>query len=195
MLTRLCCAVLFIIGAAHAQQPAPPVRTFGNRCTICHGTDGNGSDRAPALLGFVAAHSDADIATLVRTGRLDKGMPRFDFSADEMKALVAHLRGLVSGDIAAAPRAARALRSTGVFQSHQVSLSLTDGRKLEGTLMSETAFSATLLTSDGKFHSLIHDDNVYRERPLEPKQERRKLDAFCCTVRGFHVDRYRKWRA
>ena len=142
MLKRLCCAVLFTIGAAHAQQPGAPVRTFGNRCTICHGTDGNGSDRAPALLGFVAAHSDAEIATLVRTGRLEKGMPRFDFSDDEMKALIAHLRGLVSGDIAAAPRAARGFRSADVLEPHPVSLTLPDGRKLEGTLMSETAFSA-----------------------------------------------------
>src|ERR1700690_2730012 len=170
MLKKLCWAVLLMIGIARAQQPGVSVRTFGNRFTICNGTNGNGSDRAPALLGFVAAHSDAEIATLVRTGRLDKGMPRFDFSDDEMKALIAHLRGLVSGNIAAAPRAARGFRSADVLQPHPVNLTLPDGRKLEGTLMSETAFSANLLTPDGKFHSLIRDGNVYRERPLEPKQ-------------------------
>src|SRR5208283_323075 len=121
MLQRFCCVVLFIIGTARAQQPAAPVRTFGNRCTICHGTDGNGSDRAPALLGFAASHSDAEIATLVRTGRPDKGMPAFDFSDNEMKALIAHLRGLVSGDVAAAPRGPRGIRSAD-FQPHSVSL-------------------------------------------------------------------------
>ena len=184
MLKRLCCAVLFTIGAVHAQQPAAPVRTFGNRCTICHGTDGNGSDRAPAVLGFVAAHSDAEIATLVRTGRLDKGMPRFDFSDDEMKGLIAHLRGLVSGDIAAAPRGARALRSADEFQPHPANLTLPDGRQLQGTLTSEAAFGATLLTSDGKFHSLIRDGNVYRERPLEPKQDWPSYDG------SFSANRY-----
>jgi mono/diheme cytochrome c family protein len=84
-----------MIGTARAQQPTAPVRTFANRCRICHGSDGNGTDRAPALLGFVGSHSDAEITTLVHTGRLDKGMPRFDFTDDEMKELLTHLRGLV----------------------------------------------------------------------------------------------------
>ncbi len=119
MLKRLCCAVLLLAGgAARAQQaaapasPAAPVRTFANRCRICHGSDGNGTDRAPALLGFVGSHSDAEIATLVRTGRLDKGMPRFDFTDDEMKTLLAHLRGLVSGAVVPAPDGRAALRGT-----------------------------------------------------------------------------------
>jgi alcohol dehydrogenase (cytochrome c) len=170
VLKRLCCAILFVVGTAWAQQPAAPVRTFANRCRICHGSDGNGTDRAPALLGFVASHSDAEITTLVHTGRLDKGMPRFDFTDDEMTALLAHLRGLVSGAVvpAADPRAA--LRGN-TFQPHAVSLTLQDGRKLDGTLMSETAFSATVSTSDGKFHLLARDGDVYRERPIEPKQD------------------------
>ncbi len=37
--------------------------------------------------------------------------------------------------------------------------------------MSETAFSATLSTADGKFHLLARDGDVYRERPIEPKQD------------------------
>jgi alcohol dehydrogenase (cytochrome c) len=159
-----------MIGTARAQQAAAPVRTFANRCRICHGSDGNGTDRAPALLGFVGSHSDAEIATLVRTGRLDKGMPRFDFTDDEMKTLLAHLRGLVSGAVVPAPDGRAALRGT-AFEPHPVSLTLQDGRKLEGTLMSETAFSATLSTADGKFHLLARDGNVYRERPIEPKQD------------------------
>src|SRR6202142_3436337 len=172
MLKRLCCALLLmtVIGTARAQQPSTPARTFANRCTICHGGDGNGSDRAPALLGFVGAHSDAEIATLVRTGRLDKGMPRFDFTDDEMKALIVHLRGLVSGAVLAAPGRNPGGRGNEAFQPHPVSLTLQDGRKLEGTLMSETAFSATLSTADGKFHLLARDGKASRERPIEPKQ-------------------------
>jgi alcohol dehydrogenase (cytochrome c) len=169
MLQRLCCAILFMIGAARAQQPAAPVRTFANRCIICHGSDGNGSDRAPALLGFVASHSDAEVATLVRTGRLEKGMPPFDFSDDEMKALITQLRGSVSGAVLAAP--GRSPGGGGAFQPHQVSLTLQDGRKLEGMLMSETAFSATLSTADGKLHLLTRDGSAYRERPIEPKRD------------------------
>ncbi len=114
MLKRLFGAVLLLAGgAARAQQaaapasPAAPVRTFANRCRICHGGDGNGTDRAPSILGFVASHSDAEIAALVRTGRLDKGMPHFDFTDDEMKALLAHLRGLVAGTVSYAGPDAR----------------------------------------------------------------------------------------
>ena len=170
MLKRLFCAALFIVGTARAQQPAAPVRTFANRCRICHGSDGNGTDRAPALLGFVASHSDAEITALVHTGRLDKGMPRFDFTDEEMTALLAHLRGLVSGAVVPAADARAALRGN-TFQPHAVSLMLQDGRKLDGTLMSETAFSATVATADGKFHLLARDGDVYRERPIEPKQD------------------------
>jgi len=169
MLKTLCCAFL-MMGAALAQQPGVSARTFANRCTICHGGDGNGTDRAPAILGFVGSHSDAEIAALVRTGRLDKGMPRFEFSDDEMKALAAHLRGLVSGDILAAP-GGRGGRGGGVFQPHPVRLTLQDGRALEGTLTSETAFSATLLTADSKFHLLAREGGAYRERTIEPKQD------------------------
>jgi len=118
----------------------------------------------------VASHSDAEITTLVHTGRPDKGMPHFDFTDDEMKALLAHLRGLVSGAVVPAADGRAALRGN-AFQPHAVSLTLQDGRKLDGTLMSETPFSATLSTADGKFHLLARDGDVYRERPIEPKQD------------------------
>jgi alcohol dehydrogenase (cytochrome c) len=175
MLKRLCCAVLLLAGgAARAQQaaapasPAAPVRTFANRCRICHGSDGNGAERAPSLLGFVSSHSDAEVAALVRTGRPDKGMPHFDFTDDEMKALLVHLRGLVAGTVNTTdPRAAM----RGAFQPHPASLTLQDGRKLEGTLTSETAFSATLATPDGKFHLLSRNGDAYSERPIEPKRD------------------------
>ena len=175
MLKRLVCAVLLLAGgAARAQQaaapasPAAPVRTFANRCRICHGSDGNGAERAPSLLGFVSSHSDAEVAALVRTGRPDKGMPHFDFTDDEMKALLVHLRGLVAGTVNTTdPRAAM----RGAFQPHPASLTLQDGRKLEGTLTSETAFSATLATPDGKFHLLSRNGDAYSERPIEPKRD------------------------
>ncbi len=170
MRRTLCCVFLVMVSVSRAQQPGGSARSFANRCTICHGGDGNGSDRAPAILSFVGSHSDAELATLVRTGRLDKGMPRFDFSDDEMKVLVAHLRGLASGAIAAVPGAGPGFRGPAPFQPHPVNLKLQDGRAMQGTLTSETPFSATLLTPDGKFHLLARDGDAYRERPIEPKQ-------------------------
>src|SRR5450432_375152 len=98
MRRMLCCAFFMTVAVGLAQQPGASPRSFANRCTICHGGDGNGTDRAPAILSFVGSHSDMELAVLVRTGRLNQGMPRFDFSNDEMKALVTHLRGLASGE-------------------------------------------------------------------------------------------------
>jgi alcohol dehydrogenase (cytochrome c) len=67
---------------------------------------------------------------LVRNGRLDKGMPKFDFNDSEMKVLIGHLRGLASGAISAAAGPARGGRGGGRFQPHPATLRLQDGRTL-----------------------------------------------------------------
>jgi len=164
------CYLLLAATPAFTQQASTATRSFGNRCTICHGGDGNGTDRAPSILGFVSSHSDAEIATLVRTGRLDRGMPRFDFNDGEMTALLTHVHGLAAGTIqgSAGPGYPRAERP---FQPHPETLKLQDGRSLEGTLTSLNTFSATLLTSDGKFHLLARNGDTYSENAIEPKQD------------------------
>jgi len=150
-------------------QTRPP-RTFATHCAICHGADANGTDRAPAILPFVTAHSDGEIAALVHTGRVDRGMPKFDFTDAEMQTLTAHLRGLASGAVSTTATG-RGGRGGGVFQPHPATLKLQDGRTLDGTLTSSTPFSATLLTADGKFHLLSRNGETYTERPLEPKRD------------------------
>src|ERR1017187_2962963 len=125
-----------------AQPQARPPRTFGTYCTTCHGGDANGTDRAVGILPFLTSHSDVELADLVRNGRLDRGMPKFDFNDSEMKALTDHLHGLASGAIAAAAGLGRGGRG-GPFHVHPVNLKLQDGRTLAGTLTSSTPFSAT----------------------------------------------------
>ena len=147
-----------------------PSRTFATHCAICHGADANGTDRAPAILPFVTAHSDGEIAALVHTGRVDRGLPKFDFTDAEMQTLTAHLRGLASGAVSTTATG-RGGRGGGVFQPHPATLKLQDGRTLDGTLTSSTPFSATLLTADGKFHLLSRNGETYTERPLEPKRD------------------------
>jgi alcohol dehydrogenase (cytochrome c) len=154
-----------------AQPQARPPRNFATHCAICHGGDANGTDRAPGILPFAGAHSDDELAALVRTGRLDRGMPRFDFNDSEMQTLTAHLRGLASGKVSAAAGPARGGRGGGPFQPHPATLKLQDGRTLDGTLTSSTPFSATLLTADGKFHLLARSGETYSERALEPKRD------------------------
>ncbi len=168
-----------------AQTPGVAGRSFGTHCTICHGGDANGSDRAPGILTFVGSHSDAEVSALVRTGRPDKGMPRFDFTDAEMNALLMHLRGLSSGAIRGTAGTGRGGRGgAGPFQPYPVSLKLQNGQTLEGTLTSATTFSATLLTADGKFHLLARDNDSYAERPIEPKRDWASYDG------SFTANRY-----
>ncbi len=154
-----------------AQPQARPPRTFASHCVICHGDDATGTDRAPAILSFVTSHSDEEVSALVRTGRLDRGMPKFDFNDAEIKVLIGHLRGLASGAVTAAAGPGRGGRGGRLFQPHPATLKLQDGRALEGTLTSSTPFSATLLSADGKFHLLARSGETYTERPIEPKRD------------------------
>ncbi|HTX39841.1 MAG TPA: PQQ-binding-like beta-propeller repeat protein [Bryobacteraceae bacterium] len=167
-----------------AQPQARPPKTFETHCTICHGGDANGTDRAIGILPFVASHSDEELSTLVRNGRPGKGMPKFDFDDSEMKVLIGHLRGLASGAISAAGGPARGGRGGGRFQPHPATLRLQDGRTLDGTLTSSTPFSATLLTADGKFHLMTRSGDTYAERPIEPKLDWPNYDG------GYSGNRY-----
>ena len=162
---------IFSTVGAQAQQTAPVVRGYATHCTICHGGDANGTDRAPGILGFVGSHSDGEILALVKTGRPDRGMPRFEFRDDELKGLLAHLHGLATGTIQGASGPARGGRGGAPFQPHAVSLKLQDGRTLDGTLTSQTTFGATVWSGDGKFHLLARNGDVYSERAIEPKQD------------------------
>ena len=92
MLKPLVC-VLVSVAAVTAQQPAANgAASYTTRCSVCHGGDGNGNDRAPAILGFVAASSDDQVAALIRKGV--KAMPAHTIADPEMKDLVAFLRTL-----------------------------------------------------------------------------------------------------
>jgi alcohol dehydrogenase (cytochrome c) len=164
--------LLFAAVPAFSQQPA--LRTYVSRCNICHGGDANGTDRAPGILSYVGSHSDVEIATLVRTGRLDKGMPKFDFTDDELKTLLAHLHGLANGTVQPGGGRGGGGRGRGgaPFQPHDVTLKLQDGRTLAGTLTSQNTFSSTLWTpADSKFHLLSRNGDTYSEPPIEPKQD------------------------
>jgi alcohol dehydrogenase (cytochrome c) len=167
-------AILFLLPACalFAQTAARAPRTFATHCTICHGGDANGTDRAPGIIAFVRSHSDDELAALVRNGRPDRGMPKFDFNDAEIKSLAELLRGFASGTMTGAAGPGRGGGRGGApFQPHPASLKLADGRTLDGTLTSLTQFSATLLTADGRFHLLARSGETYTERPLEPKRD------------------------
>jgi cytochrome c oxidase cbb3-type subunit 3 len=78
--------------------PADQVRAgeqrFAAQCGFCHARDALGTDTGPDLTRslFVAEDLRGDkIGPLVKTGRVDKGMPAFDLSDAEIAAVVAYI--------------------------------------------------------------------------------------------------------
>jgi alcohol dehydrogenase (cytochrome c) len=147
-----------------------PAHTFAANCTVCHGGDAGGTDRAPAILPYLASHSDQELIELVRSGRPERGMPKFEWNDAELNALAASLRAMTSGG-GRAGGGGRGGRGAPAFQPRPAKLQLTGGGTLDGTLTSQVTFSATLLTPDGKFHLLSRSGELYTERPVEPKQD------------------------
>jgi cytochrome c oxidase cbb3-type subunit III len=67
---------------------------FQQNCAFCHGRDAQGGETGPDLTRskLVAADVSGDqISLVVRQGRPDKGMPHFDFAADQVGELVAFI--------------------------------------------------------------------------------------------------------
>jgi cytochrome c oxidase cbb3-type subunit III len=67
---------------------------FRQDCSFCHGRGATGGESGPDLTRSKLVTSDVDgnnIGPVVRNGRLDKGMPRFDLSDNEIASLVAFI--------------------------------------------------------------------------------------------------------
>jgi alcohol dehydrogenase (cytochrome c) len=161
---------------AGAQQSAPDAggRSFETRCAVCHGGDGNGSDRAPSLRDFIAANSDQRIAALIRAGV--RAMPPHDIADPEMAQLLAFLHQLrpPAGTDAAAPQ--------------RRSVLLDGGDSLQGRILDETNFNLALATDDGKIHLLERTADVYREPPVLPKADWPRYDGSFTSNRRSELD-------
>jgi alcohol dehydrogenase (cytochrome c) len=162
-----------LVPAILAQRSGGSARNFENRCSICHGGNGTGTDRAPSILSFFGSHSDSEIADLIRKGRIEKGMPAFPFTDDEMKLLLAHVHGLAAGEIKAEAERVFFRGGRSLLQPKPGSVKLANGKTVEGTIVNEGEFSTEVLTADGKFHLLYRDrpEDSFRERAIEPKQD------------------------
>lgn len=67
---------------------------FRQDCSFCHGRAATGGESGPDLTRSKLVTEDVDgdkIGPVVRNGRPDKGMPRFDRSDDEIASLVAFI--------------------------------------------------------------------------------------------------------
>src|SRR4051812_8284070 len=87
-------AVLALVvgtGAAAQAQPSPAAagrEVFTTRCAVCHGADGFGGDTGPSIVYRLSLLSDAELATLLRDGRPQKGMPPMPMPVTSRTALV-----------------------------------------------------------------------------------------------------------
>ena len=148
----------FLVWTAWGQEPGQIDAggvAFQSTCSVCHGVDGAGSDRGPAILTFLRANADASIDSLIRDGR--GAMPAHLMADARMVEMLAFLRALSARGPNAEPRKA--------------TVRLVGGKTLDGLVRSETAFDMQLLGADGKLHLLLREGNLYRERVTEPKTD------------------------
>ena len=157
-----CLFLLFCAPAVFAQPEGanPGAKSFGTRCTVCHGGDGNGSERAPGILPFVASTSNTALAALIRKGV--RAMPPHDIGDAEMGELLAFVHTL-------RPAAGGTPRAT--------TAKLENGGTLQGQILNQSSFDLQLATSDGRIHFLTAGANgAYREKPLLPKMDWPRYD-------------------
>jgi mono/diheme cytochrome c family protein len=84
---------------------AEPLPLFVQRCSVCHGAEGGGADRGPALAGNrrLRSRSADDLASIIRKGT-PGGMPGFALPADQVNQLVDYVRALNATAFEAQPR-------------------------------------------------------------------------------------------
>ena len=82
---------------ASAHPESAGERLFATSCAVCHGLDGQGSDRGPGIAGTerVQHLSDSQLSNTISNGIPGTGMPAFhSLSADDIRGIVSHLRRL-----------------------------------------------------------------------------------------------------
>jgi alcohol dehydrogenase (cytochrome c) len=142
-------SLLLMSNHAFAQPADAGRRQYDSLCARCHGGDGNGGELGPAIFLGLAAHRDDELATLVREGRPQTGMPGFPLGDADMRALVTFVRTLRP------PRAA----STPVRMKVETS----DGRTLDGLALNQTSVDLQLLSEpDRRLHLFRREGARYR---------------------------------
>ncbi|MFN7933862.1 MAG: PQQ-binding-like beta-propeller repeat protein [Bryobacteraceae bacterium] len=145
---------LFVCAAAlSAQQPSPAGRqAYQSRCSVCHGSDGNGGEHGPSILSRIQRTPDnKELAAVITAGIPLRGMPAFKLPAEEMTELVSVLRSFTSGR-----------RRRGPVPERR-KLTLTGGATLEGLVLGNSAGALQLRTDDQKIHLLRKSGDTYRE--------------------------------
>ena len=147
-------ALLIVLAAIVLPSPVFPQSTdagrqvFATRCASCHGTEGAGGELGPSIVARIPTRSDQDLEAVIKDGLPGAGMPAFpSLSRAETTDLIAHLRTL-------RPRGGGPKRAD---------VGLTDGKKLAGVVLNQSAGEMQLLGDDHKVHLLRQSGDKYRE--------------------------------
>src|SRR5262249_32545715 len=70
-------------------------KLFVRHCSECHGQDGQGTPRAPAIGIYVKSSEPVALQSFIKNGNLRKGMPSWSRLPDEqLKQIVSYLRAV-----------------------------------------------------------------------------------------------------
>jgi alcohol dehydrogenase (cytochrome c) len=122
-------------------------RQYEKLCASCHGADGQGGERAPAIITQLSSYTDRALASVIRTGLPGRGMPGFPVRDTDMRDLVAFTRTLRASS-----------RDLVVRQT----IETTDGLALEGRVLNQTTSDLQLATDDHRVHLLRREGERYR---------------------------------
>ena len=88
------------------RPPADPAvvqqgrQIFSANCSFCHGSDARGGEGGPNLVRSQTVLDDKNgelITTVVQNGRPDKGMPKFDLTAEQVGSIATFLHSIPVG--------------------------------------------------------------------------------------------------
>jgi alcohol dehydrogenase (cytochrome c) len=139
----------FNLPAQEAAPNAPGKLLYENRCARCHGADGKGGERGPAIVTRIGDHNDRELAALVRTGLPGRGMPPNQVSAAQMPVLTRYLRTLQPKPGERAP-----VRET---------IRVANGATLSGEVLNRGFDDLQLRTGDQRIHLMRRSSDGYRE--------------------------------
>ena len=147
---RILSLSLLLACVASAQSNDAGKRQFEARCARCHGADATGGESGPGIVTQIAARTEADLAAFIREGRPARGMPAFALTDQEMKELTPYLRSLAPISRNAPPVVVRR------------KVEITDGRSIEGQVVSEGMLDLQLRVDDKQLRLLRKVGDRYR---------------------------------
>ncbi len=136
---------------AFAQGADPGRQSFEIRCARCHGGDGRGGEMGPSIVDRLPAETDASLATLIRDGRIVRGMAANPMGDPEMATLVRFLRSIQ-------------LTPEQAAHAHpSLTVTTADGQTITGEVLGEGLRDLQLRAADDRIHLLRRDGSHVRE--------------------------------